>query len=110
MSIYLDADKFMDWVIEILSNEVESHIDKKISDTSWIETFDHTIPAKQKWQQHKRDRIITVLEGEGWQFQFDNDVPKMINSNEKLVIPKGVYHRLITGKTCLKLKIEEAED
>ncbi len=109
--MYLDADKFMDWIIELMnSNETKPYTDEKISDNSWIRTFDPSVTDSEEyvWHRDDRDRIVTVLEGKGWKFQFDDDVPKMINSSDKLVIPKGVYHRLIVGNTCLKLKIEEA--
>jgi hypothetical protein len=111
--MYLDADKFMDWIIELMnSNETKPYTDEKISDSSWIRTFDPSVTESEEyiWHRDHKTRHVTVLEGEGWQFQFDDDIPKMINSIDKLVISKGVYHRLFIGKTRLKLKIEEVED
>ena len=113
MSYYLDADKFMDWVLQVMMNEeTKPYIDERINETTWIRTFDPEITDSEEyvWHRDHKDRIVTVLEGEGWQFQFDEQVPQMINSFDVIRIPKDTYHRLIIGKTILKIKIEEVED
>ena len=42
----------------------------------WFErTFDEDVAEEEMvWHRDKRDRTITVLEGEGWMFQFDNQM------------------------------------
>jgi mannose-6-phosphate isomerase-like protein (cupin superfamily) len=113
MSLYLDADKFMDWILELITdNEAKPYIDERISESVWIRTFDPFVTESEEyvWHRDENDRIVTVLEGEGWQFQFDNDIPKIINRNETIIVPKMVYHRLLVGKTPLKLRIEEVVD
>lgn len=88
---------------------MKPYIDKQIDETSWIRTFDPSISDSEEyvWHRDTEDRYITVLEGTDWMFQFDNELPKMINSISNLFIPKMVYHRLIPGKSVLKLLIEE---
>lgn len=113
MSMYLDADKFMDWIIELMTGaEEKPYTDERLSDNSWIRIFESSVTESEEyvWHRDHKTRHVTVLEGEGWQFQFDDDIPKKINSTDKLVIPKGVYHRLLIGNTPLKLKIKEVED
>ena len=57
------------------------------------------------WHTDKEDRVITVLEGNGWKFQFDEELPiEMINGID-ITIPKGVIHRVIKGKGPLKIKV-----
>ena len=73
----------------------------------WFErTFDEDVAEEEMiWHRDKRDRTITVLEGEGWMFQFDNELPFIMEG--KFTIPMGVYHRVIKGDGDLKLKIKK---
>ena len=57
------------------------------------------------WHRDKEDRTITVLEGTGWKFQYDNDLPFELKLNDEVTILKMVYHRLIKGTTPLKVEI-----
>lgn len=86
------------------------YIDEKLSDTSWIREFDPEITESEEyvWHRDLNNRDVEVLEGEGWKFQFDNDLPFFINRNNTIHIPKLIYHRLIPGKTKLRIKINEA--
>ena len=56
------------------------------------------------WHRDTEDRKITVIDGNEWKFQYDNDLPIDL-SNKKLFISKGTYHRLIKGTGDLTLKI-----
>jgi hypothetical protein len=47
------------------------------------------------------------LEGVGWKFQFDNELPKEIGPGSTIHINKRCYHRLIKGSTPLKVRIVE---
>ena len=57
------------------------------------------------WHTDQEDRTITVLEGKGWQFQRDNELPLALNEGDNIFIPMGQIHRVIKGSTDLKLKI-----
>ena len=57
------------------------------------------------WHQDKEDRLVEVLEGEGWKFQRDNNVPVDMKVGDRIFIPEGEIHRIIKGKTNLKIKI-----
>jgi len=57
------------------------------------------------WHQDKEDRLVEVLEGEGWKFQRDNNVPVDMKIGDRIFIPEGEIHRIIKGKTNLKIKI-----
>ena len=58
------------------------------------------------WHRDREKRRVTVLEGEGWQFQFDMKLPMLLREEQIFEIPKMMYHRLIKGKTDLVLRIE----
>jgi hypothetical protein len=110
-----DSERFAQWVIDLICGveEVETrpYIDERLSDRTWIRTFDPNVTDSDEyvWHRDERGRIVTVLEGENWQFQFDDEIPFHINRSDVIKIPKQVYHRILVGNTPLKLKIEEVE-
>lgn len=59
------------------------------------------------WHRDEKDRYVTILEGEGWQFQLDNELPLELQKKDVIFIPKQTYHRVLKGKTNLVIKIEE---
>lgn len=60
------------------------------------------------WHRDKQGRIVTVIEGNGWMFQMDNDVPIELEEGDEITIPKMEYHRLYkAGTTPLKISIKE---
>jgi len=59
------------------------------------------------WHTDQEDRTVTVLEGKGWQFQRDNELPLAFEEGVRIFIPKHQIHRVIKGSTDLKLKIEK---
>lgn len=88
---------------------MQPYVDEKITDSSWIRTFDPTFTDSEEyvWHVDKFDREVIVLDGCGWRFQFDDEIPFDININDQILIPKMVYHRLIIGNTKLRIKINE---
>jgi quercetin dioxygenase-like cupin family protein len=60
-----------------------------------------------KWHRDKKDRYVTILEGENWQFQKDNELPLALQKGDTIFIPKETYHRVIKGTTDLLITIIE---
>ena len=56
------------------------------------------------WHRDKEDRVIEVLQGSGWKFQLDNDLPQLMDG-KTFIIPKDTYHRVIKGNGDLVVKI-----
>lgn len=85
------------------------YTDTRLSDTEWIREFDSSVSNSEEyvWHRDLNDRTVEVLEGDGWQFQFDNELPFFINSTNIFKVPKMVYHRIIPGNTKLRIKINE---
>jgi len=76
--------------------------------THIIREFNENIdPIELKWHRDLQDRTITVLEGNGWYFQRDNELPLELEEGVSIFIPKMEWHRVIKGNTTLKIKIEE---
>lgn len=64
-------------------------------------------PTELMWHRDLQDRIVDVLEGEGWYFQLDNELPIELKEGISLFIPRMQWHRIIKGTSTLKLKIKE---
>jgi hypothetical protein len=59
------------------------------------------------WHRDHSDRIVEVISGEGWKFQYDNEVPFELKRGMKLEIEAYSYHRILKGNTDLVLRITE---
>lgn len=59
------------------------------------------------WHRDKKDRIVTVVEGQGWKYQIDDELPIELKEGDELFIPAMTYHRIFKGKTDLRIKIKE---
>lgn len=59
------------------------------------------------WHRDRSDRLVTVLEGSGWLFQRDDELPFALYPGDKFFIEAYEYHRILKGNTDLKIKIEE---
>ena len=57
------------------------------------------------WHQDKEERKIEVLEGKGWKFQKDNELPLALKKGDSIFIAEGEIHRILKGTTDLKIKI-----
>lgn len=56
-----------------------------------------------KWHFDEEDRVVEVIGKTNWMFQFDNELPFVLES--PLSIPKGKWHRVIKGEGDLVVKI-----
>lgn len=85
------------------------YIDEIIDNKVKIRTFDpsNTNAEEYVWHRDTEDREIELVEGVGWMLQLDNELPQIINIHNNICIPKMVYHRIIPGKTVLRIKINE---
>jgi quercetin dioxygenase-like cupin family protein len=82
------------------------YINTSTTPTSVIREFSSEVdPMELIWHQDKEDRTIEILEGEGWQFQRDNELPLALQKGDIIFIPEFQVHRVIKGNTDLKIKI-----
>lgn len=79
-----------------------------LNNNSLTREFKINTPNKELvWHRDEKDRYVTILEGEGWCFQLDNELPLELQKKDVIFIPKQIYHRVLKGKTNLIIKIEE---
>ena len=78
------------------------------SDQDDIRIFSKDVhPSNLVWHTDKENRKITVLNGNGWSFQKDNELPMELSVGDSLFIPEGQIHRILKGTTDLVIKIEK---
>lgn len=79
-----------------------------IEDKKMIRTFHQDVEDDElKWHQDLKDRSVTILQSDGWEFQMDNGLPNKMNVGDKIFIPKFAWHRVIKGNGDLVVSIEE---
>lgn len=55
------------------------------------------------WHRDREDRIVEAVGETDWMVQLDDELPVRLDG--RVLIPMGVYHRLIKGTGDLKIKI-----
>ena len=87
---------------------MKPYTDLETTDKYIVREFSQNIdPIELMWHRDKEDRTVEVLEGEGWQFQRDNELPVELKEGVRIFIRKHDWHRVIKGTTNLKIKIYE---
>lgn len=77
-------------------------------DNSRLREFKIDIDSNELvWHKDEKDRYVTILEGKGWQFQKDNELPLTLQKEDIIFIPKETYHRIIRGSSNLLISIIE---
>ena len=75
-------------------------------DTSNIRTFSKDVdPMELIWHMDDEDRDIEILEGKGWQMQFDDELPFELVKRDHIFIKRHRIHRIHKGTTDLQIKI-----
>lgn len=73
-----------------------------------IRTFSEDVESDELvWHRDKYSREITILEGEDWMLQLDNQFAKKLEKGKIYNIPAMEFHRVIKGKGNLVIKIWE---
>ena len=55
------------------------------------------------WHRDKENRIIEIIENDGWLFQYDNELPFIME--DSFFIPKNTFHRIIKGNGNLVVRV-----
>jgi quercetin dioxygenase-like cupin family protein len=82
--------------------------DEKLNKNEFIRTFScEVLDEELKWHYDLNDRIVEVLEGEGWLLQFDDSLPTLLEVGDVIYIPARLHHRIKCGTSDLKIRIRE---
>jgi hypothetical protein len=89
---------------------MELPFEQEIVDGKIYRTFYPDVDSDElKWHQDLKDRRVKIIQSGGWSFQTEDDLPKKLQTNEIIFIPKLSWHRVILGNGNLVVEIEELE-
>ena len=93
-------------LLNLFTKKKEVPYDETINEGKKVRVFTESIDNHElKWHRDREDRLVEVIEGEGWELQFDDELPIKLEKGMSLIIPEGVYHRVIKGSGNLKVSI-----
>ncbi len=68
---------------------------KAFSEEGTTRTFEGNVdPQSLQWHRDEEDREVLVVQGSGWYYQRDNELPVPLTPGVTLNIPEGCWHRL----------------
>lgn len=96
----------MDEMISMVDDKTLPFTETIVSENEIIREFLPNQPEHLfKWHFDEEDRIIEALNENDWKFQYDNKLP--IELKGYIEVQAGVYHRIIQGKTPLRVLIKK---
>jgi hypothetical protein len=91
-----------------LGGNIFPFVEESLPDNKRIRTFPDTIWEEDLvWHRDANDRHIHILSGDGWQLQFDNELPFVLEQFCTYYIPRETFHRVIKGTGDLVIEIQE---
>jgi mannose-6-phosphate isomerase-like protein (cupin superfamily) len=82
--------------------------DQKLRNGATKRVISESIASEESaWHRDENDRIVVIMEGEGWSFQRDNSLPVTVSRGDVIHIGGGEWHRVIPGSGDLTLAIRE---
>ena len=83
-------------------------IETKIDKYTFIREFSNDVDEMDLvWHEDPENRVIEVIEGNGWKFHYDAQLPFEMIDGVEFTIIKGQIHRVIKGKGPLKIKVHK---
>ena len=88
------------------NQEIKPYTDLEVTDDYIVREFNENIdPIELMWHRDNEDRTIEIIGETDWKIQLDNSLPTSIN--DRIFIPRHLWHRVIKGNKTLKLKIHK---
>ena len=87
---------------------VNPYVEERISANTFYRVFNKEVVSEELvWHRDHSTRVITIIEGEGWLIQLDNQLPVEMRIGDVFNIPAYTYHRIKRGISDLKIMIQE---
>jgi hypothetical protein len=87
---------------------VNPYTDNDKEGDTFIRTFECTTDDRELvWHRDRKNRLVKVKSGVGWQLQMDNQLPEELLPHHVYFIEAKKFHRLIKGSGNLVLEIKE---
>ena len=83
----------------------------RLDENTVLRVFSESVDTSELvWHRDHNDRLVEVVEGEGWKIQLENDIPREMTAGSRFFVPAGEYHRVIKGRGDLRVRIFEDKD
>jgi hypothetical protein len=80
------------------------YTDLEVTKQYIIREFNENIdPIELLWHRDDEDRTIEIIGETDWSIQLDNSLPTSLN--QRIFIPRHMWHRTIKGTGPLRVKI-----
>ena len=90
----------------ILGGDVFPFQEQKLGGSKVVRTFSEDVESSELiWHRDKEERIVTILEGDEWGLQLDNQMPLKLQVGKQYIIPQEEWHRVIKGRGNLVIEI-----
>ena len=85
---------------------VKPYTDIEVTKDYILREFNHSIdPIELLWHRDNEDRTIEIVGDTDWQLQLENKLPTSLNN--RILISKHEWHRVLKGTGSLRLKIHK---
>ena len=82
--------------------------DSFVSENRFKRVFDEQVDEGELiWHKDRKDRVIYVIESNGWKIQYDNQLPIDLVNENTYYVKKENYHRVHKGKGNLVIEIQQ---
>ena len=82
--------------------------DSFVSENRFKRVFDEQVDDGELiWHKDRKDRVIYVIESNGWKIQYDNQLPIDLVNGNTYYVKKENYHRVHKGKGNLVIEIQQ---
>jgi hypothetical protein len=82
--------------------------DSFVSENRFKRVFDEQVDDGELiWHKDRKDRVIYVIESNGWKIQYDNQLPIDLVNGNTYYVEKENYHRVHKGKGNLVIEIQQ---
>ena len=82
--------------------------ERLIKENYYLRAFNEEVLEEELvWHRDKEDRLVTLLEGQSWKIQFENQLPIEMKKGAVYHIKKEQWHRVIKGEGSLKIIVEK---
>lgn len=80
--------------------------ERELKENVVVRKFVQSVDSEELvWHRDRENRLVEVIQSDGWQIQLDNEVPKVLKQGDTVYIKKEFWHRVIKGKGDLVVKI-----
>ena len=79
-----------------------------VSENVYLRTFAEGIDNDELiWHRDHEDRVITVVESNGWKFQAEDKLPIDLATGDRIEVKAEEWHRVIKGQGDLVVEVQK---